>query len=130
MKKTAILILAVALSAGCTASNYVAPTPDTALVYPGGCLLEATWASEGRGTTRPFELFGAPEVDAGELVRALEAMRLPGVRFRTAAFRPTVSFYELRTAWAWTLPLSGMLYGAMTLDSALRHAFGAESQWR
>ena len=48
----------------------------------------------------------------------------------TAAFRPTVSFYELRTAWAWTLPLSGMLYGAMTLDSALRHAFGAESQWR
>jgi hopene-associated glycosyltransferase HpnB len=48
----------------------------------------------------------------------------------TAAFRPMVSFYELRSVWAWTLPLSGMLYGAMTLDSALRHARGAGGKWR
>jgi uncharacterized protein YbbC (DUF1343 family) len=65
------------------------PTPDTALVYPGACLLEATWASEGRGTTRPFELVGAPGVAPKELARRLEAERLPGVRFRPVSFRPT-----------------------------------------
>lgn len=64
------------------------PTPDTALVYPGGCLVEATWASEGRGTTRPFELVGAPGIDPGGLARALGAFGLPGVRFRPATFRP------------------------------------------
>jgi uncharacterized protein YbbC (DUF1343 family) len=65
------------------------PTPDTALVYPGGCLLEGTWASEGRGTTRPFELAGAPEVSAEELARHLEAAQLPGARFRPVSFVPT-----------------------------------------
>ena len=56
------------------------PTPETALVYPGMCLLEGTNLSEGRGTTRPFELFGAPWLDADALVAALERERLPGVR--------------------------------------------------
>jgi uncharacterized protein YbbC (DUF1343 family) len=65
------------------------PTPATALVYPGTCLLEGTNLSEGRGTTRPFELFGAPWLDGGELVESLEASRLPGVAFRPASFVPT-----------------------------------------
>lgn len=65
------------------------PTPDTALVYPGMCLIEGTNLSEGRGTTRPFELCGAPWLDAARLARVLEAERLPGVRFRPAWFRPT-----------------------------------------
>jgi uncharacterized protein YbbC (DUF1343 family) len=65
------------------------PTPETALVYPGMCLLEGTNLSEARGTTRPFELFGAPWLDADRLVAALEAERLPGVRFRPASFVPT-----------------------------------------
>ena len=65
------------------------PTVDTAFVYPGGCLIEGTNLSEGRGTTRPFELVGAPWLDAQALVRALEAERLPGVGFRAAAFTPT-----------------------------------------
>jgi len=65
------------------------PTPETALVYPGMCLLEGTNLSEGRGTTRPFELFGAPWLDPHGLVEALEAQRLPGVRFRPASFTPT-----------------------------------------
>ena len=43
------------------------PTVDTAFVYPGGCLIEGTNLSEGRGTTRPFELVGAPWLDAAEL---------------------------------------------------------------
>ncbi len=65
------------------------PTPDTALVYPGMCLLEGTNLSEGRGTTRPFHLFGAPWLDGEQLARDLDAERLPGVRFRPAGFTPT-----------------------------------------
>ncbi len=65
------------------------PTPETALVYPGMCLLEGTNLSEGRGTTRPFELFGAPWLDADALSETLEAERLPGVRFRPVRFVPT-----------------------------------------
>jgi uncharacterized protein YbbC (DUF1343 family) len=65
------------------------PTPDTALVYPGMCLLEGTNLSEGRGTTRPFELFGAPWLDAERLAADLAALRLPGVAFRPTSFAPT-----------------------------------------
>jgi uncharacterized protein YbbC (DUF1343 family) len=65
------------------------PTADTALVYPGGCLLEGVNLSEGRGTTRPFELVGAPWLDARALADSLRALQLPGVAFRPASFRPT-----------------------------------------
>jgi len=65
------------------------PTPETALVYPGMCLLEGTNLSEGRGTTRPFEMFGAPWLDSDRLAEALGASQLPGVRFRPASFVPT-----------------------------------------
>ncbi len=65
------------------------PTPETALVYPGMCLLEGTNLSEGRGTTRPFELFGAPWLDGARLADALARERLPGVLFRPASFVPT-----------------------------------------
>src|SRR5436305_2463562 len=65
------------------------PTLDTARVYPGGCLVEGTNLSEGRGTTRPFEWIGAPYLDAHRYADALEAERLPGVRFRPARFVPT-----------------------------------------
>ena len=65
------------------------PTPDTALVYPGMCLLEATNVSEGRGTTRPFEIFGSPFIDAEVLAEKLNSSRLPGVIFRPMYFQPT-----------------------------------------
>jgi uncharacterized protein YbbC (DUF1343 family) len=65
------------------------PTEGTALVYPGMCLLEGTNLSEGRGTTRPFELFGAPWLDARRLAGDLTRERLEGVRFRPCAFTPT-----------------------------------------
>jgi len=65
------------------------PTLETALVYPGQCLLEGTRLSEGRGTTRPFELFGAPYLDAWEIADAVNAVRLPGVFFRPVIFEPT-----------------------------------------
>lgn len=65
------------------------PTLDTATVYPGQCLLEGTNLSEGRGTTRPFELFGAPWLDARALKDELDALALPGVLWRLVAFEPT-----------------------------------------
>jgi uncharacterized protein YbbC (DUF1343 family) len=65
------------------------PTPETALVYPGMCLLEGTNLSEGRGTTRPFELFGAPWLDGARLAADLARERLPGLAFRPASFVPT-----------------------------------------
>jgi uncharacterized protein YbbC (DUF1343 family) len=65
------------------------PTVDTALVYPGLCLLEGTNASEGRGTTRPFEIIGAPFVDGYRLAEILAVDGLPGMRFRPLSFRPT-----------------------------------------
>jgi uncharacterized protein YbbC (DUF1343 family) len=64
------------------------PTPDTALCYPGQCLFEATNLSEGRGTTRPFELVGAPFLDGYAWAEALSAAKLPGIRFRPMSFRP------------------------------------------
>jgi uncharacterized protein YbbC (DUF1343 family) len=65
------------------------PTPETALVYPGGCLLEGTNLSEGRGTTRPFEIVGAPFLDPNRWAQDLDGEKLPGVKFRPLWFRPT-----------------------------------------
>jgi uncharacterized protein YbbC (DUF1343 family) len=65
------------------------PTLDTASVYPGAVMFEGTNVSEGRGTTRPFELLGAPWVDPEPFAAALNAQRLPGVHFRPVIFEPT-----------------------------------------
>lgn len=65
------------------------PTLDTALVYPGTCLVEATNLSEGRGTTRPFELNGAPWIDGVALAARLAALDLPGLAVRPVVFQPT-----------------------------------------
>ena len=70
------------------------PTADTALVYPGTCLLEGTNISEGRGTTTPFQLVGAPWIDGAVWCRALARADLPGVRFRPAQFIPVFSKYR------------------------------------
>jgi uncharacterized protein YbbC (DUF1343 family) len=65
------------------------PTPATALVYPGMCLCEGTNISEGRGTCRPFEQFGAPWLDGSQLASDLNTEDLPGVVFRPVTFVPT-----------------------------------------
>ncbi|MGW5281881.1 exo-beta-N-acetylmuramidase NamZ family protein [Streptomyces collinus] len=72
------------------------PTPDTALVYAGTCMFEGTNLSEGRGTTRPFELLGAEGVD-GRWAAAANELGLPGVRFREAYFAPTFSKFQGKT---------------------------------
>jgi uncharacterized protein YbbC (DUF1343 family) len=64
------------------------PSPETAMVYPGTCLLEGTNVSEGRGTTRPFEISGAPWIDPAEFARNLNQLELPGVFFRPLHFTP------------------------------------------
>jgi uncharacterized protein YbbC (DUF1343 family) len=64
------------------------PTLETAAIYPGLCLVEATTLSEGRGTTRPFHLVGAPWVDAERLVGELRGLGLPGIAMRSTRFRP------------------------------------------
>ena len=73
---------------------FVMPSPnmpgyETALVYPGGCLVEGTNLSEGRGTTRPFEIVGAPWIDGARLAHDLQALSLPGFRARPLTFLPT-----------------------------------------
>jgi uncharacterized protein YbbC (DUF1343 family) len=72
------------------------PTLDSAIVYPGTVLFEGTNASEGRGTTRPFELVGAPWVDAELFAQQMNARRLPGVHFRAAVFEPTFQKHARR----------------------------------
>jgi len=65
------------------------PTLETAVVYPGTVLFEGLLISEGRGTTRPFELIGAPWIEAERFAPAMNALGLPGVHFRPAVFEPT-----------------------------------------
>jgi uncharacterized protein YbbC (DUF1343 family) len=65
------------------------PTLDTAIVYPGTVLFEGTMLSEGRGTTRPFELVGAPWIEAERFAGEMNALGLDGVYFRPAGFEPT-----------------------------------------
>ncbi|HEY8944621.1 MAG TPA: DUF1343 domain-containing protein, partial [Polyangiaceae bacterium] len=65
------------------------PTLETALVYPGACLVEGTNLSEGRGTTAPFQLIGAPFLDGAALAQKLDQTGVPGAWVRPASFRPT-----------------------------------------
>lgn len=73
------------------------PTLDTAMVYPGAVLFEGTNLSEGRGTTRPFELLGAPWIDGVALCRRLNGLLLEGVHFRPAVFQPTFNKHAGQT---------------------------------
>ncbi|MGE8203179.1 exo-beta-N-acetylmuramidase NamZ family protein [Heyndrickxia sp. NPDC080065] len=87
------------------------PTLDTALVYPGAALIEGTNVSEGRGTTKPFELIGAPFIDGEELAQKLNNLKLPGVMFRAAYFTPTTSKF------------SGQLSGGIQIHITDRNAY-------
>src|SRR5687767_6276900 len=73
------------------------PTLDTAIVYPGTVLFEGIMLSEGRGTTRPFELVGAPWIEAERFARDMNSLRLTGVYFRPAVFEPTFQKHAKQT---------------------------------
>jgi len=87
------------------------PTVDTAVVYPGSVMFEGTNISEGRGTTRPFEIIGAPFIEPDELIEELRKENLPGVIFRPLHFRPT--FHKF----------AGELCGGIQIHVVDRNAF-------
>lgn len=113
------------------------PTPETALVYPGGCLIEGTLLSEGRGTTRPFEIWGAPYVDGKRLARDVTTREVTasGVTLRPLTFTPTfhkhagqlcggVQVHVTDAAQARTYTLYARLI------AAVRQQAGAAMAWR
>lgn len=82
-----------------TALPWIFPSPnmpslETATVYPGQVFLEGTNVSEGRGTSKPFEVFGAPWIDGAQLAMVLNGLKLPGVRFQETWFNPEISKYQ------------------------------------
>ena len=111
------------------------PTVDSAVVYPGTVLFEGTNVSEGRGTTRPFELVGAPWVTAEPFADAMNRLELPGVRFRPALFEPTFHKHAKTSCGGVQIHvLDRELFRAVETGVALVGAFRAADtkrfQWR
>ena len=111
------------------------PAVETAFVYPGACSLEGTNLSEGRGTTRPFELCGAPWLDARRLAERLRDEALLGVTFRPACFRPTFQKFAGRTCsgvqWHVTDRLGFRpVRTGLALLAAMRDLSGDSFDWR
>jgi uncharacterized protein YbbC (DUF1343 family) len=111
------------------------PTLDTATVYPGMCLLEGTNISEGRGTTRPFEIFGAPFVDAEDCCRELNALQLPGIFFRENYFEPTFQKFAGQLCGGAQLHVTNResfrpFETGVQIIRCLRRMYGDSFQWR
>ncbi len=111
------------------------PTLDTAIVYPGQCLLEGTNLSEGRGTTRPFELCGAPWLDGAKLARRMDGEKLPGVKFRAVSFRPTFQKHAGKDCGGVQLHVTDRavfqpVRTGFSLLAAMREMSGANFAWR
>jgi uncharacterized protein YbbC (DUF1343 family) len=111
------------------------PTLDSAIVYPGAVLVEGTLLSEGRGTTRPFELIGAPWIDGERLADAMNARGLPGVHFRPAFFEPTFQKHAKRSCGGCQIHVLDRrafapLRTAVELIAAFRAANPDRFEWR
>ncbi len=110
------------------------PTLDTAIVYPGMCLIEGTNMSEGRGTTRPFEIFGAPWVNVKASFEALKLLDLPGVIFRPLDFKPMFQKQALKLCHGFQMHVTDrntfkpLLTGIAILS--VMHALHPEFAWR
>jgi len=110
------------------------PTVDTALVYPGTGMFEGTNLSEGRGTTRPFELIGAPYID-GALADSLRTKGLKGVQFREAYFIPTFSKYANQTVGGFQTFVSDPhrfdpIHTTLAIIIETRRLFPDDFEWR
>jgi uncharacterized protein YbbC (DUF1343 family) len=123
-----------------TAIPFVMPSPniptlDSAIVYPGTVLFEGTNASEARGTTRPFELVGAPWVEAERFAQDMNARQLPGVYFRPAVFEPTFQKHAKKTCGGCQIHVRDrqtfrpVLTGAALIDQ-MRAAGPQDFAWR
>jgi uncharacterized protein YbbC (DUF1343 family) len=111
------------------------PTVDTAAVYPGMCLIEGTNLSEGRGTTRPFELVGADFIEPFVLAPALNALDLPGIRFRPVFFRPTFHKFGGRAIGGVALHVTDRaafqpFRAGLLFLATVRRLYGEKLQWR
>ena len=111
------------------------PTLDTATVYPGMCLLEGTNISEGRGTTRPFEIFGAPFIDPEKLSSELNALNLPGVFFRENYFQPTFHKFAGELCGGVQIHVTDRdefrpFLTGVEIIKRIRKIYGKEFQWR
>ena len=111
------------------------PTLDTACVYPGAVLVEGTNVSEGRGTTRPFELIGAPWVDGEALAAQLGELELPGVFFRPACFEPTFQKHARQACGGCQVHVTDRrafrpVLTAVALLQAMRRAAPDQFAWR
>lgn len=111
------------------------PTLDTAIVYPGMCLLEGTDLNEGRGTTRPFELIGADFIDPFALARALSETPVHGVHWRPAYYRPTFHKFGGRTIGGTALHVTDRaafdpLRAGLHYLGAVRRLYGERLRWR
>ena len=111
------------------------PTLDSAIVYPGMVLLEGTMLSEGRGTTRPFELAGAPGIDPDALADRLTALDPPGVHVRPATFEPTFQKHAGDVCGGCQLHVTERrafrpVWTAVALIAACRDALGDRFRWR
>lgn len=111
------------------------PTYDTAAVYPGMCLIEGTSLSEGRGTTRPFELVGGPGVEPYRLARELNQAGLAGVQFRPTSFKPTFQKHAGQLCGGVQLHVTDPsqfrpVRAGVAALVALRQAMGTRFSWR
>ena len=111
------------------------PTLDTAIVYPGQCLLEGTNLSEGRGTTRPFELCGAPWIDPHALAERLRGENVPGVVFRPCRFRPTFQKFAGQSCGGVQLHVTDRdafrpVRAGLAVLAAMRDLSGGRFAWR
>jgi len=111
------------------------PTLDTAMVYPGGCLLEGTLLSEGRGTTRPFEIVGAPFIEPDLLRRDLLEYGLEGVIFRPLHFEPTFQKHRETLCGGIQIHVTDRerfrpVRTAVALLLAIRKRYETEDLWR
>jgi uncharacterized protein YbbC (DUF1343 family) len=111
------------------------PTVDTAVVYPGTVLFEGASVSEGRGTTRPFELLGAPGIIAERFAEGLNRLELPGVHFRPALFEPTFHKHAKAACGGCQIHVTDRrsfrpVLAGVALLIAFRAALSERFQWR
>jgi len=111
------------------------PTPVSTAVYPGQVLLEGTNVSEGRGTTQPFELFGAPYIDTHKILSIPGIVDLPGVLLRPILFEPTSNKWKGRVCSGFQIHIKDPdkykpYYVALRLIQAIMHCHGEEFEWK